>query len=61
MPNDDRKPQYCCHGLKREHVVSGGGSTCNGPFQWAMSKSEANSVSDYYIKYEQFYRRSTNA
>ena len=61
MPKDDEKPQYCVHGLKREHVVSGGGSMCGGPFRWAMTKEEAASVSAYYLEYEQFYKRSVNA
>lgn len=59
MPKADSDPQYCVHGMRREHVVSGGGSTCNGPFRWVMSRAEAVSVSAYYFEYETFYNRTS--
>lgn len=49
---------YCVHGLTREHVVSGGGSRCGGPFRWQMTRAEAASAAAYYIEYEQFYNKS---
>lgn len=53
----DKLVMRCVHGMSNEHVVSGGGSTCCGPFQWEMTQSEAASVSYYYKEYGKFYTR----
>lgn len=58
---DNKLVLRCAHGMPKEHVVSGGGTTCIGPFQWEMTISEANSVNDYYQEYGKFYARSAGA
>lgn len=60
MAKKDELIMTCVHGLQRQHVVSGGGSMCGGPFRWEMTRAEAAGLSEYYLEYEQFYNRTTS-
>lgn len=51
MVNNNALVMRCVHGMSKEHVVSGRGSMCIGPFTWEMTLSEANSVNAYYLDY----------